>query len=91
MPHVTDLVAVIIPARPQEPFLADAVRSLPAVGVDVASGVEVGDTKPPRKDPLAVALFVKRARAARFDLPLTPSRPMNSRSHWIRSRARSRC
>ena len=45
------------------------VRDVPAIGVDVASGVEIAGTKPPRKDPLAVALFVKRARAARFDLP----------------------
>ncbi len=55
--------------------VAQAVRDVPAVGVDVASGVEVSDTKPPRKDPLSVALFVKRAKAARHDLPQTPSRP----------------
>ena len=57
--------------------VADALRSIPAVGVDVASGVEAPRIagKRPRKDPLAVALFVKRARAARWDLPHVPARP----------------
>jgi tryptophan synthase beta subunit len=57
--------------------VADALRAIPAVGVDVASGVEVpgrsGDR--PGKDPLRVALFVKRARAARADRPNLPARP----------------
>jgi tryptophan synthase beta chain len=74
-----------------------ALRTIPAVGVDVASGVEAahgrrvspddrtepagptsGTARPrprPRKDPFLVGLFVKRARAARLDLPLAPSRP----------------
>jgi tryptophan synthase beta subunit len=51
--------------------VAGALRRAPAVGVDVASGTELsraaGDR--PRKDPLRVALFVKRARAARTDRP----------------------
>jgi phosphoribosylanthranilate isomerase len=55
--------------------VAQAVLDVPALGVDVSSGVEVGSTIPPRKDPLAVALFVKRAQAARFDRPHTASRP----------------
>ena len=59
--------------RPQN--VADAIRDVAAIGVDVASGVELPGSKPPRKDPLAVALFAKRARAARLDLPHTPSRP----------------
>jgi tryptophan synthase beta chain len=54
-----------------------ALLSMPAVGVDVASGVErprqAGER--PAKDPLAVALFAKRARAARFDRPHAPARP----------------
>ena len=54
-----------------------ALLSVPAIGVDVASGVErrrlAGER--PVKDPLAVALFVKRARAARFDRPHAPARP----------------
>ena len=54
-----------------------AVLAVPAVGVDVASGVEAPRVagQRPRKDPLRVALFVKRARAARLDRPNTPFRP----------------
>ena len=51
--------------------VAGALRSIPAVGVDVASGVE-RPREPgarPTKDPLRVALFAKRARAARDDRP----------------------
>src|SRR6476659_3215027 len=47
--------------------VAGALRAVPAVGVDVASGVErprIADERPV-KDPFRVALFVKRARAAR--------------------------
>jgi tryptophan synthase beta chain len=54
-----------------------ALLRVPAVGVDVASGVE--RPRPagarPTKDPLAVALFAKRARAARFDRPHAAARP----------------
>jgi tryptophan synthase beta chain len=54
-----------------------ALLRVPAVGVDVASGVErprlAGER--PTKDPLAVALFAKRARAARFDRPHAAARP----------------
>ncbi|HEU6438958.1 MAG TPA: hypothetical protein VFC12_00840, partial [Terriglobales bacterium] len=73
--------------------VGDAVAEVPAIGVDVASGVEmrgeggsaaaaaatarataaVGSR--PRKDPLRVALFAKRARAARFDRPHIRPRP----------------
>jgi tryptophan synthase beta subunit len=48
-----------------------ALRAVPAVGVDVASGVErprIAGGRP-AKDPLRVALFVKRARASRDDRP----------------------
>ncbi|HTC85508.1 MAG TPA: tryptophan synthase subunit beta, partial [Candidatus Acidoferrum sp.] len=57
--------------------VAQAVLDLPAVGVDVASGVEAPRIAGKRrvKDPLLVALFVKRARAARADRPNTPFRP----------------
>jgi len=65
--------------------VADAVRSTPLVGVDVASGVERRQTPGatpgsaasgrPTKDPLRVALFVKRARAARDDRPNLPFGP----------------
>jgi tryptophan synthase beta subunit len=51
--------------------VAEALRTIPAVGVDVASGVETPriDGERPRKDALRVALFVKRAKAARDDRP----------------------
>ena len=67
--------------------VARALRAVPAIGVDVSSGVESpataasprrGGARPsarPRKDPFRVALFAKRARAARLDVPLAPSRP----------------
>jgi len=73
--------------------VADAVLEVPAIGVDVASGVELRPARAsataaaatarataavgsrPRKDPLRTALFVKRARAARFDRPHIRPRP----------------
>jgi tryptophan synthase beta subunit len=57
--------------------VASAVREAPVVGVDVASGVE-RQRDPgtrPTKDPLKVALFAKRARAARLDRPNLAVRP----------------
>ncbi len=57
--------------------VAGALRGIAAVGVDVASGVE----RPwraaarPTKDPFRVALFAKRARAARDDRPNIPFGP----------------
>ena len=51
--------------------VGEALLAVPAVGVDVASGTE-GPRVPgerPRKDPLRVALFVKRARDARRHRP----------------------
>ncbi|MEP6638291.1 MAG: tryptophan synthase subunit beta [Chloroflexota bacterium] len=57
--------------------VAGALRTIPAAGVDVASGVE-RPREPgsrPTKDPLLVALFVKRARAARDDRPNLPFGP----------------
>jgi tryptophan synthase beta subunit len=70
-----------------------AVRAAAAIGVDVASGVEAPREpgKRPRKDPLKVALFAKRARAARLDRPNLPARPApvdpslleaNERGRW---------
>ncbi len=57
--------------------VAGALRDVPAVGVDSASGTErpvvVGQRR--TKDPLRVALYVKRARAARFDRPNLFVRP----------------
>jgi tryptophan synthase beta subunit len=57
--------------------VAQALRSVAAIGVDVASGVEAlrrGAARP-TKDPLKVALFAKRARGARIDRPNIASRP----------------
>jgi tryptophan synthase beta subunit len=57
--------------------VAAALRAIPAVGVDVASGTEGARVagERPRKDPVRVALFAKRARAARDDRPNLPFRP----------------
>jgi tryptophan synthase beta subunit len=57
--------------------VAEALRSVPATAVDVASGVERPRVpgQRPTKDPLQVALFVKRARAARDDRPNIPFGP----------------
>jgi tryptophan synthase beta subunit len=54
-----------------------ALLEVPAVGVDVSSGVEPRPRPPgrPTKDPFRVALFVKRARAARIDRPTVPFGP----------------
>ena len=68
-------VPIIIAGGLRPENVARAVRDVPALGVDVSSGVEAGSTIPPRKDPLAVALFVKRAQAARTDRPHAPNRP----------------
>ena len=57
--------------------VSGALRAIPAVGVDVASGVErprVAGQRP-RKDSLRVAVFAKRARAARDDRPNLPFGP----------------
>ena len=57
--------------------VAGALRAAAIVGVDVASGTEAPRIAGmrPRKDPLRVALFAKRARAARTDRPNLPTRP----------------
>ncbi len=57
--------------------VGEALRAIPATAVDVASGVEypraVGER--PAKDPFKVALFIKRAKAARDDRPNVPFGP----------------
>jgi tryptophan synthase beta chain len=70
-------VPVVLAGGLDPASVAGALLAVPAIGVDVASGVEAprAGTGRPRKDPLAVALFVKRARAARFDRPNTPGLP----------------
>ena len=57
--------------------VAEALLAIPATGVDVASGTE-GPRIPgerPRKDPLRVALFTKRANDARRHRPNAPFGP----------------
>jgi tryptophan synthase beta subunit len=57
--------------------VAQALREVPAIGVDSASGTERPRVpgERPTKDPLRVALYVKRARAARLDRPNLAIRP----------------
>jgi tryptophan synthase beta chain/phosphoribosylanthranilate isomerase len=64
-------VPVVLAGGLDPASVGEAVLAVPAVGVDVASGTE-GPRVPghrPRKDPLRVALFVKRARDARRHRP----------------------
>jgi len=64
-------VPVILAGGLDPANVAEAVRAVPAVGVDVASGTDVPRVpgRRPRKDPLRVGLFVKRARDARRHRP----------------------
>jgi tryptophan synthase beta chain len=94
--EVARQVPVVLAGGLDPATVGPALLEVPAVGVDVASGVEAGPGPAgmgrglggrsrrrdageaggrPVKDPLRVALFVKRARAARFDRPTVPSRP----------------
>jgi tryptophan synthase beta chain len=86
-------VPVILAGGLSPASVAGALLAVPAIGVDVASGVEAPRAagERPRKDALAVALFAKRARAARFDRPNIPSGPTpvhpglleaDGRGHW---------
>ena len=86
-------VPVVLAGGLDPAAVGDALRSAAAVGIDVASGVEAPRVpgRRPTKDPLKVALFVKRARAARLDRPNLPARPTpvdpslleaNDRGRW---------
>ena len=70
-------VPVILAGGMSPANVGDVLRELPAVGVDVASGVEQPRVpgERPRKDRFRVALFAKRARAARDDRPNLPFGP----------------
>ncbi len=72
--------------------VADALRNVPAIGVDVAGGVEPHPPPGgrPRKDPYRVALFVKRARASRVDRPTVDSRPQRIDQALVEPDARGR-
>ena len=70
-------IPVVLAGGMRPDNVAQALRDIPAVGVDVASGVEAprDPGERPRKDPFKVALFVKRAKAARDDRPNVPFGP----------------
>ncbi|HET9344536.1 MAG TPA: tryptophan synthase subunit beta [Candidatus Limnocylindrales bacterium] len=72
--------------------VGSAARSAPVVGVDVASGVERPRAAGarPTKDPLTVAVFVKRARAARLDRPNAAARPTPVHSGLLEADAAGR-
>ncbi len=74
---IADQVPIILAGGLTPANVAGALLDIPAIGVDTSGGVE---PKPrprgrPHKDPLAVALFVKRANAARLDRPTVPFGP----------------
>jgi tryptophan synthase beta subunit len=70
-------VPVILAGGLDPANVAGALRDVPAIGVDSASGTERPAVAGQRrtKDPLRVASFVKRAQAARHDRPNLPVRP----------------
>jgi tryptophan synthase beta subunit len=95
-PQVVATIAAAVPvtlAGGLDPrTVGDAVRGAALTGVDVASGVErsrSGD-RPPTKDPLRVALFVKRARHARDDRPHLAARPRIAAAGLLDADARGR-
>ncbi len=70
-------VPVILAGGLDPATVGPALRSAPIVGVDVTSGVEAPRWagRRPVKDAFRVALFTKRARAARLDRPNLAVRP----------------
>ena len=91
-------VPVILAGGLDPATVGEAVLAVPATGVDVASGTDLPrrSGQRPRKDPFKVVLFVKRARAARFDRPTVAARPtpvaaglleVDARGRWGTDRA----
>ena len=74
---VANHVPVVLAGGLTAADVAQALIDVPAIGVDSSSGVEPSPRPEgrPYKDPLKVALFVKRANAARMDLPTVPAGP----------------
>ena len=70
-------VPVVLAGGLHAGVVAEALSAIPAIGVDVASGVEAPRVpgRRPQKDPFRVALFTKRVRAARADRPTIAARP----------------
>jgi len=68
---IADRVPVILAGGLNPANVAGALLDVPAIGVDTSSGVEPRPRPEgrPFKDVLSVALFVKRANAARLDRP----------------------
>ena len=85
-------VPVILAGGLDPATVGAAVLAVPALGVDVASGTEAARVpgERARKDPFRVALFVKRARAARADRPHAPARPSPVPAGLLEADARGR-
>ena len=74
---IAERVPVVLAGGLTAANVAEALIEVPAIGVDTSSGVEPRSRPQgrPAKDPLAVALFIKRANAARLDRPTVPIGP----------------
>jgi tryptophan synthase beta subunit len=73
---VATRVPVILAGGLSPANVAAALLEVPAIGVDVSSGVEPSSSiGRPVKDAFRVALFIKRANAARQDRPTLPFGP----------------
>jgi tryptophan synthase beta chain len=74
---IADRIPVVLAGGLGPANVGSALLEIAAFGVDVSSGVEPLPRPEgrPAKDPYRVALFVKRARAARIDRPTVPFGP----------------
>ncbi|MFV2063632.1 MAG: tryptophan synthase subunit beta [Chloroflexota bacterium] len=68
---IAERIPVVLAGGLDPSSVAEALIDIPAIGVDVSSGVEPRPRPKgrPSKDPFRVALFAKRAAAARIDRP----------------------